>query len=221
MLKKLLALGMLVAAVASTNAQDLTFDKGKVHEFTVTPTGPDDCALYMTNNSGKPMVISYEKITADLPANWIITFCDNVNCYGTLIAGDTFTTIKPNESVNLKISVMSMAKADTAFVQYAVWNKYGSSVVKDTLTWKIYMPQSADIENIPAVVSAVYPNPTSDHIVLPALAEEVYVLDASGKVMEDARWMDGRVYLNGLSAGIYTVRFRIQGAENSQIVVRN
>ena len=220
MVKKFLVLAMLVAAITSINAQDLTFGKGKEHEFTITPTGPDDCAMYITNNSGKSMVISYEKISADVPSNWIITFCDNVNCYGTLITGDTFSVIKANETVNLKVSVMSMAKADTAFVQYAVWNKYGNAAVKDTLTWKIYMPRSAGNEYLPAVVTAVYPNPTTDYVVLPPSAQHITVADASGKLMTAARISQGILHLDALPAGVYTLRFKIQGVETSQSLIR-
>lgn len=220
MMKKVLSLALMAMALTALSAQDLTFSKGKTHEFTITPSGPDDCPIYITNNTGKPMVIAYEKISADYNPGWIISFCDNVNCYSDFVTSDTFTTITANETVNIKVSVMSMGKADTAVVKYAVWNKYGNNIVKDTLSWTIFMPESATVNSTSMVMNAVYPNPTGDYVMLPALAKNVEVFDAKGRKINRIEFANGKLNLLSEAVGVYTVRFEVGGLITSQTVIR-
>ncbi len=54
MIKKVLSLVAIAFLFTSLGAQDLTFGKGKTHEFTITPAGPDDCPIYMTTTRVSP-----------------------------------------------------------------------------------------------------------------------------------------------------------------------
>ncbi len=220
MMKKLLTVALTAISLISLQGQDLLFGKGKEHEFTITPVGPDDCPIYMTNNTGKPMVIAYEKVSADYNPGWIVSFCDNANCYSDFIASDTFTTVAANETVNIKISIMSMAKADTAVIKYAVWNKNASSIVKDTLTWTIYMPQSASVNPTLLESALVYPNPSSDFIVLPVGAKDVELVDNLGRRIEHVRITSNRLDLTSYPSGKYTLRFSNNGVVSSQSILR-
>jgi hypothetical protein len=219
MIKKVLSLVAIAFLVTSLGAQDLTFGKGKTHEFTITPAGPDDCPIYMTNNTGKPMVIAYEKVSADYNPGWIISFCDNQNCYSDFVSSDTFTTVAANETVNIKISIMSMGKADTAVVKYAVWNKYASSIVKDTLAWTIYMPQSASAKEFSVNLAAAYPNPTTDVVILPNGAKSVMLFDAKGSKIEAIELVGSRLNLASMSAGNYLLNFEVNGRLTSQNII--
>lgn len=219
MIKKVLSLVAIAFLVTSLGAQDLTFGKGKTHEFTITPAGPDDCPIYMTNNTGKPMVIAYEKVSADYNPGWIISFCDNQNCYSDFVSSDTFTTVAANETVNIKISIMSMGKADTAVVKYAVWNKYASSIVKDTLAWTIYMPQSASAKEFSVNLAAAYPNPTTDVVILPNGAKSVMLFDAKGSKIEAIDLVGSRLNLASMSAGNYLLNFEVNGRLTSQNII--
>ena len=220
MIGRVLTLVAIVLASTSLGAQDLTFGKGKTHEFTITPAGPDDCPIYLTNNSGKPMVIAYEKISADYNAGWIISFCDNQNCYSDFVPSDTFTTIAANETVNIKISIMSMGKADTAVIKYAVWNKYASTIVKDTLAWTIYMPQSASSREYSMSLAAAYPNPTSDYVILPNGAEQITLFDAKGSQIKNIDVVNNRLSLSLLPVGVYSLKFEVNGQLTSQNIIR-
>ena len=219
MIKKVLSLVAIAFLVTSLGAQDLTFGKGKTHEFTITPAGPDDCPIYMTNNTGKPMVIAYEKVSADYNPGWIISFCDNQNCYSDFVSSDTFTTVAANETVNIKISIMSMGKADTAVVKYAVWNKYASSIVKDTLAWTIYMPQSASAKEFSVNLAAAYPNPTTDVVILPNGAKSVMLFDAKGSKIEAIELVGSRLNLASMPAGNYLLNFEVNGRLTSQNII--
>ncbi len=219
MIKKVLSLVAIAFLVTSLGAQDLTFGKGKTHEFTITPAGPDDCPIYMTNNTGKPMVIAYEKVSADYNPGWIISFCDNQNCYSDFVSSDTFTTVAANETVNIKISIMSMGKADTAVVKYAVWNKYASSIVKDTLAWTIYMPQSASAKEFSVNLAAAYPNPTTDVVILPNGAKSVMLFDAKGSKIEAIDLVGSRLNLASMPAGNYLLNFEVNGRLTSQNII--
>ena len=219
MIKKVLSLVAIAFLFTSLGAQDLTFGKGKTHEFTITPAGPDDCPIYITNNTGKPMVIAYEKVSADYNPGWIISFCDNQNCYSDFVSSDTFTTVAANETVNIKISIMSMGKADTAVVKYAVWNKYASSIVKDTLAWTIYMPQSASAKEFSVNLAAAYPNPTTDVVILPNGAKSVMLFDAKGSKIEAIELVGSRLNLASMSAGNYLLNFEVNGRLTSQNII--
>ena len=205
MIGRVLTLVAIVLASTSLGAQDLTFGKGKTHEFTITPAGPDDCPIYLTNNSGKPMVIAYEKISAD---------------YSDLVPSDTFTTVAANETVNIKISIMSMGKADTAIIKYAVWNKYASTIVKDTLAWTIYMPQSASSREYSMSLAAAYPNPTSDYVILPNGAEQITLFDAKGSQIKNIDVVNNRLSLSLLPVGVYSLKFEVNGQLTSQNIIR-
>ncbi len=220
MIKQVLSLVAIALVFAHAGAQDLTFGKGKTHEFTITPAGPDDCPIYLTNNSGKPMVIAYEKVSADYNPGWIVSFCDNQNCYSEFVAGDTFTTVAANETVNIKISIMSMGKADTAVVKYAVWNKYASSIVKDTLAWTIYMPQSASAKEYMVSLAAAYPNPTSDYVILPAGTKNITLVDAKGSGIKRIELANSRLDLSSFPVGVYTLKFEVSGQQTSQNIIR-
>ncbi len=190
-------------------AQDIKLTHPGTNEFTIGPDGPDDCPLYFTNNTPNPMVVSYRRVFADAPSGWIITICDNVNCYGELIVGDTFATIQPNEKAGLKISFMAMKKADTAVIQYEIWNKYGSSQVKDTLSWRVYLPFSHTTD-AKYVVETVGPNPVFDVLNLPLNASNVAVYDLQGKLVSTVNQIEnGKLNFANYSAGTYVVAFKV------------
>ncbi len=165
------------------------------------------------------MVIAYEKVSADYNPGWIISFCDNQNCYSDFVSSDTFTTVAANETVNIKISIMSMGKADTAVVKYAVWNKYASSIVKDTLAWTIYMPQSASTKEFSVNLAAAYPNPTTDVVILPNGAKSVMLFDAKGSKIEAIELVGSRLNLASMPAGNYLLNFEVNGRLTSQNII--
>jgi hypothetical protein len=92
--------------------------------------------------------------------------------------------------------------------------------VKDTLTWTIYMPQSASV--IPTTLEAalIYPNPTSDFIVLPFGAKDVELVDNLGRRIEHVRISSNRLDLTSYPSGKYTLRFSNNGVVSSQSILR-
>lgn len=202
-------------------AQDIKLSHPGTNEFTIGPDGPDDCPLYFTNNTTKPLVVSYKKIYADAPTGWIITLCDNVNCYGELIVGDTFATIQPNEKAAIKISFLAMKKADTATIMYEIWNKYGTDQVKDTLSWKVYMPNSATTDFTKYVVETVGPNPVTSELFVPAVAKQLAIYDAQGKLLiskESAS--NGKLNLDFLPTGSYFVTYLVNNVQYKHQIIK-
>ena len=211
-------LSILIVGVAV--AQDIKLAHPGTKEFTIGPDGPDDCPLYFTNNTASPMVVSYRKVFADAPTGWIITLCDNVNCYGELITGDTFATIQPNEKVSLKISFLAMKKTDTAIIQYEIWNKYGTSQVKDTLSWRVYMPIS-NTTDVKYVVETVGPNPVMDVLNLPINASCVAVYDLQGKlVLAENQIENGKLNFVDLSTGAYVVTYKVNNIQYKNQILK-
>jgi hypothetical protein len=99
----------------------------------------DDLTVYniLENNiSADTLFMSWQKVSADVPAAWEALICDNNNCYSDLKENGTMHPVIPGEYAFLSVHVTPHINSGTAIVRYVVWETNNPSS-RDTLTWII------------------------------------------------------------------------------------
>ena len=157
---------LLLIAAAFTHtakAQNIEFIDGKSQNYFPESSGFADCQIYMKNTGTSAIKIVYEKVSADYPSAWDVSFCDNRNCFFAFRDKDTFAALASGEKASMKISVFPKGKADTAVVKYAVWDINNPSQ-KDTLVFNIFVRWSLGGYVPCASLISVYPVPAHEQL---------------------------------------------------------
>lgn len=207
MFKKIFPLVMVLFAF-SAKAQEVKYDKGGVQKYWIHNTDQTDLHLTFTNKSGATTGVVYNKLMVDWPKGWIVSFCDDLNCFAELYSSDTFAPIANNGVSELKISVYPQGKADTGMVQYEIF-PVSNPASRDTVTVYVYIPWGASVNNLGLNSLQVYPSPASDAIAF-KMKESGYcrVLDLNGRsIMEQiVKSGENTVDVSSLTNGVYFVQ---------------
>lgn len=161
--KQLLAGFSFLMLVSTASAQTYSFVGGKVQYFYPNATGSMDCAIHIKNESSSPLKLKYKKVSIDYPSKWDVSFCDNVNCNNSFgDSGTMFDIPAGDQESSLKVSTYPNGYADTAIVQYAIWDVNNPANI-DTMVFNIYVRWGVGVNNLSSL-DGVYPNPAKNQI---------------------------------------------------------
>lgn len=117
-------------------AQNYTLSPG---DSIVEATQFDDLTVYnilQNNISTDSLFMSWEKVSAEVPATWEALICDNNNCYSDLKESGVMHPVIPGEYAFLSLHLTPHTDAGTAIIRYVVWETDNPSS-RDTLAWII------------------------------------------------------------------------------------
>jgi hypothetical protein len=183
------------------------------NEFFVDENMPDgfkSCTFYFYNNTETDIVIKYEQVFIDFPSTWMVNFCDNRDCLPNFPMSGSYATIKAKDTVDMKLDVFPNGGADTATVQYAIWEESNPNE-KDTLTFRIFARWGLQLLQMGKTHSTVYPNPLEQKTlqVQSSKINSVLVYGVDGKIWL-REFMEGKdlaqIELAELPLGSYFVR---------------
>jgi len=222
-IKNLLSLAIAVISSQAAIAQAIEVQGSKIQNFYPESAGFTDCSIYMKNIGTGSLKIAYEKVSADYPAGWDVSFCDNRNCFFSFRDRDTFTAMAPGEKASMKITVFPKGNADTAIVKYAVWDVNNPSV-KDTLTFNIMVRWSAGNYLSCMPQQAIFPVPANRYLqVYTSTVAVVEIRSLSGQIISCtypvSDWT--RLDIEGLTAGSYVVLLKGSNGSRSYTFLKD
>lgn len=131
-----LAMAISMAMVPWLQAQDYTLIPG---DSIVEQILPDDLSVFnflQENTTTDTLHLSWEKVSDDVPDDWIALICDNSICYPDLKENGTMLPVVPGEYGLLSLHITATGSGGIAIIRYAVWET-SNEMEKDTLTWVI------------------------------------------------------------------------------------
>jgi len=99
----------------------------------------DDLTVYnilQNNISADTLLMSWQKVSANVPAGWEALICDNNNCYADLKENGVMHAVPVGEYAFLSIHISPHTNSGTALIRYVVWET-NNPQSNDTLTWII------------------------------------------------------------------------------------
>jgi len=221
-IKNLLMLAVAAFSSQAGIAQAIEVQGSKTQNFYPESAGFTDCSIYMKNIGTGSLKIAYEKVSADYPAGWDVSFCDNRNCFFTFRDKDTFTAMAPGEKASMKITVFPKGNADTAIVKYAVWDVNNPSL-KDTLTFNIMVRWSAGNYLSCMPQQAIFPVPANRYLQVYTSTVSVEIRSLSGQIISCtypvSDWT--RLDIAGLTAGSYVVLLKGSNGSRSYTFLKD
>jgi len=121
--------------------------------------------IQQNNLTGDNIILSWEKISAEIPESWNAYLCDLGFCYGNFPDSGTMDTVPAGEYGLLSVGVNPFEISGTGVVQYSVWDEAHPEKV-DTLTWIINSENTTTINNSSPNKFIVYPNPAKNQITI-------------------------------------------------------
>ena len=90
--------------------------------------------IIQNNIQSDTIILSWSKVSALVPDQWVALICDNDVCYSDLYEGGTMIPVYTGQNGLMSLHVTAHVNPGTAIIQYGVWdNNYPTEV--DTLTW--------------------------------------------------------------------------------------
>jgi hypothetical protein len=216
-MKKLL---LVIASAFTLNAFAQTFapKEGDNVDFYPPVSGYLDCVIHIENKTNSTLSLEYKKLVVDFPSTWNAAFCDNRNCFEGFVDQDTFSPIPAGDEKNsIKITVYPNGKADTAFIQYLVWDRSNPNYI-DTWTFNVFVRWGADVlANGSKQSTKLYPNPCQNELSIasPNVAiNEAWIIDVTGK-KSLAVLQNGVVNTAALPNGMYWIQWKSGKTINS------
>lgn len=204
-----------ILAAASVSAQVIEVEGGNVHTYYMDQAMTTDCHMPFKNVTGKATVFAYTQIYSDFPSQWLVSFCDNRNCFPNLVQEDSFASIPKDASSEFKISVVPQGHADTSKVMYTVYDRENPSV-KDTVTFNFIVQWGAGLHEKGISRNAVYPNPAQGVLnvanITSATVARIYGSDSRLVKTAELSAVAGEIDIRNLPAGFYFISYT-QGSE--------
>ena len=221
--KKLLAAFSFLVLISSVSAQTYSLVGGAVQYFYPNATGSMDCAIHIKNESASVLKLKYKKVSVDYPANWDVSFCDNVNCSNSFSdTGVMFDIPVGDAESSLKLSTFPNGFADTAIVKYAMWDINAPSKI-DTMVFNIYVRWGVGLNSL-SNYATIFPNPSihTFNIQSSASISGIEMLSLTGVKMPIQYTSNANgvvVNTSKLTAGVYNLIFVEGDIKRSSIVV--
>jgi Secretion system C-terminal sorting domain len=161
MLKKVLFGLMASLTMSWAQAQVIQVTGGNKHTYFLDAANSIDCHMPFKNVTGKATVFAYKMVSSDFPSDWVVSFCDNRNCFATLVDEDSFAVVSKDAETEFKITVDPQGNADTSKVVYAVYDRNNPSV-RDTVEFNFILQWGAGLMESGKVSQSLYPNPATN-----------------------------------------------------------
>jgi hypothetical protein len=194
-----------IFGISSLFSQSIEVVGSKVANFWPATNGYTDCSIHLKNKGASGMKIGYEKVSADFPAAWSVSFCDNNGCFFSLVDNGTFAPMNAGEESSLKITVDPKGMADTAVVKYAVFD-ISNPVQRDTLVFNIFVRWGANNADVVVRDMQLGPNPATDNITLRGEGyDAITIYDIKGNLVINKKPEIEQtvIDISGLPSGVY------------------
>jgi hypothetical protein len=210
MIQKALLVLAIFGAGSIARAQVIDVEGGNKHTYFLSASNPVDCHMPFTNVTGKNVVLAYKRIASDFPFTWEASLCDNRNCHPDLKLEDSFATISKDAKSEFKVTVDPQGKADTATVQYVVYDNSKPNV-KDTIQFTFILQWGAGLMETGNFQSAVYPNPATNLVNIGQLTSNtsVRIYGADSRLVKEAYVFAAypQIDIKSLPTGFYFISF--------------
>lgn len=168
--------------------------------------------IYIENNSGAPLTISFQTLTNTMtPAGWDVVFCTNNGCYPYVPSGGSMGTVASGDSAYLHVQCGFIGIAGTHEIRVRVFET-GNPTNSDTITFLYHAISTIGVEEHSSandMLSQNYPNPFSSTTTivynLTYPGGKMIVTDISGKVISEycLNTASGELTVGNLVPGIY------------------
>lgn len=188
-MNKLFTILMLACFSFSAQAQ-LVFT-----ETSIEKEGPLDGFLkgnsvFLINNTGKTLQLSWRRTVNDMPGNWLSQFCIGELCYDESISFGEFEDVLHDGDSSFITGYIKNdgTTAGTATLNVVVWDKTDSANISDELEIKYSSWPSGVEEEVERSVN-IYPNPASNVIWVASDDlrdyDQAVIYDLSGRVVKE------------------------------------
>jgi hypothetical protein len=225
-MNKITAILCAFALMGAANAQrTIGLVKGSEAVFYVDENLPDgfkSCKISFYNKTNSDMIINYRKIKLDFPSSWMISFCDNRDCLPNFPESGSYAKIKPGDTTDMKLDVFPIGSADSAVIQYAIWDQNRPNDV-DTLIYNVYARWGLNIQSVSGNATRVYPNPVSGQELqlVGSNLQEVRVFSTDGRLLFESQAATGNQFtvpMRAMPNGTYLIEVTHAGGTDTHKV---
>lgn len=168
--------------------------------------------IYLENNSGSPLTMSFQTITNTMtPAGWDVVLCTNDGCFPYVPTTGTLGTVANGDSAYLHVQCGFMGIAGTKEIRVRVYQT-GNPSNCDTITFLYHAVSTIGVDDHSLATDALsqnFPNPFSTTTTITYNLNDIngklIVTDISGKVVSEHSLSSasGQVTIGNLTPGIY------------------
>jgi hypothetical protein len=167
--------------------------------------------IFQVNTGNSKIILKWEKISVDLPAEWQYSMCDLGTCHPGIPNGPTtMDTVAVAAKGFLGLNIDPGTKAGSGMVKAYVWQD-GFKAYGDTLTWYVSTPEGVGIgENPFESQIRFYPNPAVDVLNISLgenKAKSCIISDIWGRSVLEFEPINGnnQIDVSGLKRGYYII----------------
>ncbi len=177
------------------------------------------------NTSLNPIILSWEKVSSYVPANWEASICDNSACSTVLDDSGTMDPVNPTDYGFLLLHITPHVDTGMAVIRYAVWD-VNSPTLKDTLTFIMSSYTVLGINEKSKSSTLLYPNPSNKEFTITTnhqagFCYSIYDLKGStiavGKSTTSSITLSSEEFLNG----VYTLKINGDGIIGKKIIIQH
>lgn len=204
---KYIALAVVAFAAATAYSQKFRNSPNDTIEFFSQMEDMETLTITQSNISSDTITLKWQKVSADVPAGWEASVCDNVYCYTSLVDSGRMYRQAPAEAGFLLLHITGHVNYGTAVVRYAVWDE-NDPVKRDTLTFIMHIYGAGTLNNFNTDF-VIYPNPARDvvNIYHPKLLSPSFsIVDSKGRTIMNGELNGSRnIHLHQIPAGTYRI----------------
>lgn len=200
---------VLLVSAETSSAQHFSFFPDRLLENNVSPNEYSNHIIYMENLTGGELILGWEKISMDFPAEWEADLCDYVGCYMGVPENGTMLAISDTVKGYLKLTINPNGTSGNGTAVFKVFdNKHPEEV--DTCTFIIHATEVTSVEQkFTQSEINVYPMPASDFIHVDSDVKEsafIKIYDLQGKLQLEQKTegkINSKISLLGIPKGVY------------------
>ncbi len=206
-LKYLPAFVVLILFYQNTNAQSFTITPNDTLTAEATPDQLTIFDIYMDNTQSDTIMLSWERVSLDIPAEWDYSLCDLGTCYPGVPDGATMYPVPPGSQGFLGYNVIPSLVSGTTTLVMNVWETSNPDDI-ETIVWIINSDLGTDITTASENAISIYPTIAHDVINIAwSLQQEMWfsIYDISGRIIAQQSLTDkfNSVDVSAISEGIY------------------
>ncbi len=212
MKKCAICLTLFFVVAGAANAQTFVATPNDSVEGTYTVSDWASDFIYLGNNSGSPLTLSFQTISNTItPAGWNVVLCTNAACFPYVPSAGSLGTIANGDSAYLHVQCGFMGIAGSNQIRVRVFET-GNPANADTITFLYHANSTIGIDDNSSATNALsqnFPNPFSSSTTIRYTLNDangtLVVTDVSGKVISEHQLNNpaGEITLGNLSSGIY------------------
>ena len=177
-----------------------------------------EAETFIVNKSNRPMNIQWYLTNMTQPVGWQSSVCDENSCYPPSILTNVIEGGNPNRPVKLMPGDSSTILMDAfpngsrgiGFTQICFTTVEDPTTELGCMTYKFAVGVTSSVEDAPAPVMEIFPNPTTDYFGLTHAnsLREIRVYNMLGRKQRTFAVGQGKKYFVGdMPAGMYLLAF--------------